>query len=101
MRGGDESSPPRILGAEGRRRRPVLRREASRQAAIRVFPAQTRTHAVRVELSVSIEWHQSLLTPWYPPMIPLVVVDGCEAVALESLCLSRTVLIRATVNRGH
>ena len=44
---------------------------------------------------VSTEWHQSLLTPWYPPMIPLVVVDGCEAVALESLCLSRTVLIRA------
>ena len=44
---------------------------------------------------VSTEWHQSLLTPWYPPMVPLVVVDGCEAVALEALCLSRTVLIRA------
>ena len=29
MRGGDESSPPRILGAEGRRRRPVRRREPS------------------------------------------------------------------------
>ena len=29
MRGGDESSPPRILGAEGWRRRPVRRREPS------------------------------------------------------------------------
>ena len=31
------------------------------------------------------------ILPW--PLF--VVVDGCEAVALESLCLSRTVLIRA------